>query len=129
MNFLRWIKELTLPPSKAVTLIPVSNWVDIMDGAHAHKCRECGAHFHLSPLGIGQCPQCQSHHIFHIESWLRTPGEQVAHAASRRSTRFVRAVNGGIPLPLPKEVVVIAGNNTTVRTVVPALLKKEEVAP
>jgi hypothetical protein len=100
MNIVRWFKQLTTPPGSTQLLIPVSNLVDAMDGSHAHKCRECALYFHLSPFGLATCPRCKSRHIFHIESWLRTPGEQVAHSASRRSTRFVKGINGGVPKPI-----------------------------
>lgn len=75
-----------------------------IDESYAHFCEGCRKVVKITLWSMDVCPSCGSDQIKYIAAWMRTPGEQQAHVAQRR--RFVKAINGGVPKPLPKPTIV-----------------------
>lgn len=69
---------------------------------HAHFCEVCRCFVKITLWEMDQCPNCDSTDLKYAILWMRTPGEQQARSDAQRRKRFIKAINGGVPLPLPK---------------------------
>ncbi len=100
LRFGKRLWNLTAPRKDKQPVIAISD-------SHAHYCEGCRCYVKITLWEMDTCPNCGSDQIKFAASWMRTPGEQQARSEAQQRKRFVKALNGGIPKPLPKRTVTV----------------------
>lgn len=105
-RLIRWLKRLPYSPlNTKPPVVAISENNDVLCEACHHHVAISGFIPHLSGAA-NECPRCgcvDQTKLKYVAAWMRTEDEQTAHWGTRKvRTGFVRAINGGVPLPLPK---------------------------